>query len=257
MNQLQPAITHDPVLVLNPEGQSNVILVCEHASRFIPPEFEDLGLDELARQSHIAWDPGAMGVAHALAMCLGAKLIAPNVSRLVYDCNRPPSARDAMPARSETIDVPGNTNLTAPQRDDRTDKYYNPFRASLAAIIAATPDPIIVTVHSFTPIYHGTQRTVEIGILHDSDARLADAMMQAASSHTNLKVAMNDPYGPKDGVTHTLKEHAITAGHLNVMIEIRNDLIADKSHQDAMATCLAEWLTDALAALGAPEGVQC
>ena len=82
-------------------------------------------------------------------------------------------------------------------------------------------------------------------------------MIQVAPSHTDLKVAINDPYGPKDGVTHTLKEHAIKAGHLNVMLEIRNDLIADAQSQDAMATCLAKWLSNALAILGVSEGVQC
>jgi predicted N-formylglutamate amidohydrolase len=257
MNHLQRAIPHDPVLVLNPEGRSNVVVVCEHASRFIPPEFENLGLDDLVRQSHIAWDPGALGVAHGLAKCLDAKLIASNVSRLVVDCNRPPSARDAMPERGETMDVPGNMNLTAAQRDKRTSRYYDPFHASLGAAIAAIQDPIVVTVHSFTRIFHGTPRNVEIGILHDTDDRLANTMKQIAPSHTNLKVAINDPYGPEDGVTHTLKEHAIKVGHLNVMLEIRNDLIADAQSQDAMATCLAKWLSNALAILGVSEGVQC
>ncbi|AGI68090.1 putative N-formylglutamate amidohydrolase [Octadecabacter antarcticus 307] len=254
---MQPAIPHDPVLVLNPEGRSRVVVVCEHASRFIPPVFDRLGLDDAALKSHIAWDPGAVDVAHGLAKCLNAKLITSNVSRLVFDCNRPPYAHDAIPVRSEKINVPGNVNLTAAQRDNRTISYYDPFRTCLAAVIAATPDPIIITVHSFTPIYHGTPRTVEIGILHDSDDRLANAMKQIGTSYTNLKVAINDPYGPEDGVTHTLKEHAIKSGHLNVMLEIRNDLIADANHQDAMAECLAKWLSAALAILDVTEGVKC
>ncbi|MFQ3184001.1 MAG: putative N-formylglutamate amidohydrolase [Alteromonas macleodii] len=256
MNHTQPVLPIDPVSVLNPEGRSRVIVVCEHASKFIPLEFNDLGLDEFARQSHIAWDPGSLGVAHSLAKCLDAKLIASNISRLVIDCNRAPFAQDAMPESSETMKVPGNVNLTAAQRNDRTAIYYNPFRTGLASIIASTQKPVIVTIHSFTPIFHGTPRNVEIGILHDSDDRLAQAMEQIATSHTDLKVELNAPYGPQDGVTHTLKEHAITEGYLNVMLEIRNDLIIDTHHQDAMAKCLSKWLSNALTILDVSGDVQ-
>ena len=57
-------------------------------------------------------------------------------------------------------------------------------------------DPILVTVHSFTPVYHGKKRSVEIGILHDKDARFADAMLETANDHTNAIVRRNKPYGP-------------------------------------------------------------
>lgn len=257
MNTIQQTFSNDPVEVFNPNGQSCVVVVCEHASCYIPPEFADLGLSEAARQSHIAWDPGAMVVAQKLAEHLDAKLIASTVSRLVYDCNRPPSAADAIPVRSETIDIAGNTNLSAAQRDSRTSKYYVPFRDQLAATITAMHKPVIVTIHSFTPVFHGKPRSVEIGILHDTDTRLADAMVQVAQAHTQMNVEVNQPYGPQDGVTHTLKEHAISAGHLNVMLEIRNDLISDAAQQGALANCCANWLSDALAVLNVKVDVTC
>lgn len=257
MTNDQMTTQQNPVTVFNPNGQSRVVLVCEHASCFIPQAFGGLGLDDAAQQSHIAWDPGALEVARRLADHLDAKLVAANVSRLVYDCNRPPSAHDAMPARSEAIDVPGNAALTDAQRRNRTEKYYDPFRARLRDVIATTRDPVIVTVHSFTPVFLGKPRSVEIGILHDTDERLADAMAQMAATHTRANVKVNVPYGPQDGVTHTLKEHAIPARHLNVMLEIRNDLIADPAQQEHMGNCLAGWLTDALTALNVSVGAQC
>lgn len=257
MNAMQAATPLDPCEVLNPGGRSRVVVVCEHASRRIPATFGDLGLNEADRQSHIAWDPGALAVARGLAVRLDAKLVASTVSRLIYDCNRPPSAPDAMPVRSEAIDIAGNARLTPAQRQARTSSYYEPFRASLAAVIAATSDPVIVTVHSFTPVFHGQPRSVEIGILHDMDARLADAMMQTAPLHSQMNVQRNEPYGPQDGVTHTLKEHAIRAGHLNVMLEIRNDLIENQQGQDAMADCLANWIADALEVLQISASVRC
>ena len=107
--------------------------------------------------------------------------------------------------------------------------------------------PVLVTVHSFTPVYYGKRRLLDIGLLHDSDTRLADAMLENATAHTDLKVERNAPYGPQDGVTHTLKEHAIPAGLPNVMIEIRNDLIATEEDQAAMAELLSRWVSAGIA----------
>lgn len=255
----QPNIVNSGSLVLsqNTDGLSSVVVVCEHASNHIPASFDNLGLPQEALKSHVAWDPGAMPVAIRLAKRLDASLIASGVSRLVYDCNRPPDATDAMPARSEVIDVPGNSNLSQADREARTTAYYRPFEEALKQAITAITEPIIVTVHSFTPVYHGLARTVEIGILHDSDTRLADAMLDIAQANTNAKVERNAPYGPDNGVTHTLKEHAIKAGHLNVMLEIRNDLITTPDAQTAMADMLAVWITKACARVQAKGNAQC
>ncbi|WP_108813464.1 N-formylglutamate amidohydrolase [Loktanella sp. Alg231-35] len=229
------------------EARSAIVLVCEHASPHIPAALLDLGIKPAARRSHVAWDPGAMAVAQQLSQHLDAVLVASTVSRLVYDCNRPPEAPDAIPTRNEAYEVPGNVGLTDEEKHARVVRYYIPFRERLASEIARRTDPVIVTIHSFTPIYNGEKRDVEIGVLHDRDSVLADAVMRVADSRD---VRRNAPYGPEDGVTHTLKEHAIRYGHLNVMIEVRNDLIADDAGQTAMAKTLAGWITQALETLG-------
>ncbi len=234
-------------LVSRAEARSSVVLICEHASHHIPSDLNNLGLSNAARHSHVAWDPGALAVAEAMSQRLDAVLIAATVSRLVYDCNRPPDAPDAMPAKSEAYDIPGNVGLTEPQMRERVAWYYAPFRDAIAAAISRLKKPVIVTIHSFTPVYHGQKRDVEIGILHDEDSRLADALLVIDQP---FKVRRNAPYGPQDGVTHTLKEHAITPGHLNVMIEVRSDLIADGPSQVAMAEVLVDWLSQALHNMG-------
>jgi len=178
--------------------------------------------------------------------------VSSGVSRLVYDCNRPPHAHDAMPARSEVIDVPGNRDLDVVERAARVRDYYQPFCDQLQSVVQAKPAPVLVTVHSFTPVYHGQSRAVEIGVLHDSDTRLADAMLQTAAAYLDNDVQRNAPYGADDGVTHTLQEHGIQHGHLNVMLEIRNDLIATSEQQLAMAQAISRWLVEACAQLGVP-----
>lgn len=245
------AFTVPQPLVANRDGASPVIVVCEHASCFVPAELNSLGLDGEVLNSHIAWDPGAMAVAEGISTRLDAVLVASQVSRLVYDCNRPPGAAGAVPERSEIFDIPGNRDLSPAERDIRVALVYEPFRASLASVIAAANSPaVLVTVHSFTPVYEGVARDVELGILHDVDARLADAMLMNTHWHTSLEVRRNEPYGPEDGVTHTLRENAVPIGMHNVMIEIRNDLIKTQREQEAMAATLSGWIISGLRELG-------
>ena len=245
------------VQTINTDGASSVVLVCEHAAHHIPTQFDGLGVSKSDRQSHAAWDPGALAVAEKLSEVLDAPLVASRVSRLVYDCNRPLDAVDAMPVRSEVIDVPGNRDLTAADRAARAATYYQPFCAAVQDVIAQKTDPVIVTIHSFTPIYHGQLRSVELGVLHDSDTRLADVMLHRAAAHTDLNVERNQPYGPEDGVTHTIKEHAIKYGHLNVMLEIRNDQIAAPDNQAQMAEMIAGWIQEAVAQIAPIKSTQC
>ncbi|MFC6687383.1 N-formylglutamate amidohydrolase [Jhaorihella thermophila] len=235
--------------VFNPGGRAGVVLVCEHASRFIPAALGGLGLNEAGRRSHAAWDIGALDTARAMAEAMDAPLVHSCVSRLVYDCNRPPEAPDAMPARSERIVVPGNEGLTEAQRAQRVREVFVPFSALVEQTLDARADPpVLVTVHSFTPVYMGRPRAAQIGILHDTDSRLADAMLESAGRHTELRVARNDPYGPEDGVTYTLRRHGLPRGLLNVMIEVRNDLLRTPDDCAGMARLLAGWLEEAIAA---------
>lgn len=252
MNGARVAAT--PVELRNGDGPGPFLIVCEHASNFIPPEYGNLGLDTTALASHIAWDPGAFPVAEEMAALLDSPLLGQTVSRLLYDCNRPPDEPSAVPAASEVYRIPGNEGLSQAERAERAELFYLPFRAALAGLIDRRiaeegPRPVLVTVHSFTPVFHGVRRDVEIGILHDSDARLADAMLAQAGEHSGFVVRLNEPYGPEDGVTHTLREHALPRSLLNVMIEIRNDLIVSQETRNAMAERLAVWLTAALKAL--------
>lgn len=249
----RPASAGKVVQVLNPDGQGAVVLVCEHASNFVPPDLHNLGLTDDVLEQHIAWDPGALAVSKHLSRLLDAPLVHSEISRLVYDCNRPPEAVGAMPARSEVFDVPGNANIDQAERDRRTNAYYLPFKTCVEDVMAKVgPGAVLVTVHSFVPIYHGKPRAVELGILHDEDRRLADAMLEAAPRHTAMTTLRNEPYGPEDGVTHTLKVHGLANGVPNVMLEIRNDLVATPEACAEVAAMLHGLIVEALAAVLRP-----
>lgn len=236
-----------PVRVFNPEATGPVLLVCEHASAYIPEKYGNLGLADKDRLSHAVWDPGALETAELLAKMLDATLVNATHSRLLYDCNRAPDAEGGIPEKSEIFDIPGNANLTNVEIHNRIDQFYTPFydqvRNSREVIGGSA---VIVTIHTFTPVYHGKKRDVEIGILHDEDARLAEAILQSVDPEGELDIRRNEPYDASDGVTHTLKIHGVEPGLLNVMIEIRNDLVTTAEECREMAVMLNTLIRKAL-----------
>ncbi|MBZ0129804.1 MAG: N-formylglutamate amidohydrolase [Rhodobacteraceae bacterium] len=226
---------------------SAALILCEHASNRFPARIGDLGLSDEAKISHAAWDPGALALATGMARHLRAPLVAATVSRLIYDCNRPPEAADAVPATSERFDIPGNRDLKPADRAARARAVYEPFSAEVSRVLDLARPQALVTIHTFTPVYFGQPREVEIGILHDSDTRLADHVLDATTGGP-WKVMRNQPYGPADGVTHSLRKHALARGLANVMIEVRNDLVADAAGLAAIGAFLNDAVQRALAA---------
>lgn len=242
-----------PAKVENRAARGRIVLVCEHASNVFSAPWGDLGLSSAQQRAHIAWDPGALGLARALASRLDSVLVHAPVSRLIYDCNRAPDMPGAMPARSEIHDIPGNVCLSPTEREARTAAIYAPFHAGLHGVIAERIalglHPVIVTIHSFTPIFFGQTRAVEFGVIHDANPALALSILNAAQSMTSLRTELNAPYSAIDGVTHTLRLQATPYGLPNAMLEIRNDLIATPAAEIAMADTLAPVLARALDAL--------
>ena len=237
------------VEIIRPDGQGPVVLVCEHASRLIPSDFDGLGLNEAAQISHAAWDIGARDVAVVLSELFDAPLVAGGVSRLIYDLNRPLSASSAIPEKSEVFDVPGNRGLSASERQARFDAYHEPFHTAVDAILAARGPVAFVTIHSFTPVYNGITRDVEIGYLHDAGSAFAEAALQAEQVAGQYNAALNEPYAAVDGVTYTLAKHGESRGLPTLMIEIRNDLIDTEDAARAMAVHLHQTLTAAMSSL--------
>ena len=232
--------------IVNPEGKASICLVCEHASAVIPASLGDLGLRAADRFSHAVWDPGGAALSRELSGQLDARLVLGRVSRLVIDCNRPPERADAMPSQVETIEIPGNRSLRSAERQARKAEVYDPFHGCVEEALDATPgDPVLVTIHSFTPSWHGTARATEIGILHDRDPSLALAIM--ASADASHRTELNEPYSMKDGVTHMLQRHGTERGIRNVMIEVRNDLLAPEGAPERIAGVLTRMLNAALA----------
>lgn len=237
-----------PAIVSNGEGKSPYVLICEHASNRVPKKLGSLGLPDAELDRHIAWDIGAASVAKALAKLINAPLVMQRYSRLAYDCNRPPESPAAIPEISEATPVPGNRSLKPADRLARIAEIYRPFHRAIDELLdqraAAGKSTIVVTLHSFTPLFKGKERKVELGILHDRDLRLSSVLIKA---FPNIDARLNEPYGPKDGVLHLLNLHAAPRGLMHAMIEVRNDLIATERGQKEWAQRLSVPLIQAAA----------
>jgi predicted N-formylglutamate amidohydrolase len=252
MTELLSAGENSAGLIINGQGQSPFVLICEHASNIIPKKLGTLGLANVDLQRHIAWDIGAEPTARILAKLLDAPLIIQTYSRLVYDCNRAPEQEGAMPELSETTAVPGNKNLSAEHKLARITEIYRPFHTMISTFLdkraAANKRAIPVSIHSFTKTYKGKDRAVELGLLFDRDASLANFLVK---SFAGFNTQLNEPYGPKDGVMHLMNVHAAPRGLQHLMIEIRNDLIATERGQQQWAQRLSIPLQQAAAKQGA------
>jgi len=233
----------EAVRVSNRHGESPFVLVCDHASNFVPTEYGTLGLPEEDLSKHIAWDPGAAGVASIMSELLDATLIESCVSRLIIDCNRPLDAPDLVWTVSETTQIPGNQNLTAAERKRRIELAYDPFHAAIDEIVdtrlAQGRETRLVAIHTFTPIYKGVERPWHIGILHDEDLRLAMPLLMELNRDKDTIVGDNEPYSPADRVYFTLDRHGRSHGLACVMIEIRNDEVKNTTNQAKWAKRLA------------------
>jgi predicted N-formylglutamate amidohydrolase len=232
----------DPVAVENAEGAGRFVILCDHASNEIPGEYGSLGLGAAEREAHIAWDPGALGVARRIARILDAPLVYATVSRLVIDCNRPLDAPDLITTTSETTAVPGNAALSKAERRRRISTIHEPYHRAIDALLdrrlAAGREAALLAIHSFTPVFRGVSRPWEVGVIFDRDRRLADILI-AGFRAEGMNVGMNEPYSPADRVFYTLSRHAEARGLSPAMIEIRNDLVRSEGEQGKWAARIA------------------
>jgi predicted N-formylglutamate amidohydrolase len=231
------------VLEENASGRSPFLLTCDHYGRLIPRGLGDLGLPESELTRHIAWDIGIAGVAEALSKHLDAHLVAQRYSRLVIDCNRPPAAPSSIPRISEATVISGNEGLAREAAEARRSAIFDPYHRRIQEIIEKRLHDgiptVLVSLHSFTPVYAGIKRPWHIGSLYHRDTRLPPMLLKLLRTEPDLVVGDNEPYAVSDETDYTIPVHGEARGLMNTGIEIRQDLIADPAGQKQWADRLA------------------
>jgi predicted N-formylglutamate amidohydrolase len=232
---------------------AGALFVCDHASNAIPPGLGALGLPREALESHIAYDIGAANVTRALAAELGAPAVLSTYSRLVIDPNRGVDDPTLVMRYSDGAIVPGNAYADSAEIARRRARFWAPYREEIAArvdaMIAAGEPPALISIHSFTPVWRGVARRWKIGVLWDRDARIPKPLIKGLLAEPDLspdEIGDNEPY---DGALpgDTIDAIATLRGLANALIEIRQDLIAERMNTLAWAARIGRLMRPILA----------
>jgi predicted N-formylglutamate amidohydrolase len=218
---------------VNASAPPHLIFVCDHAAKALPPRYGTLGLRESLFDTHIASDIGAADVTRVLSAAFDAPAILGTYSRLLIDLNRGFDDPTLVMKLSDGAIIPGNEKVDAAEIEDRTARYYRPYHDAIEAEIARAMSlgvtPTLVSIHSFTPEWRGRTRPWQIGVLWSrKDGRLALPMLEALNREPDVVVGDNQPY-TGELENDCMSQHAVSRGLPHVLLEIRQDLIADRA----------------------------
>lgn len=221
------------VETLNENGGSDIVLLCEHASNHMPAEYGRLGLEPRHLERHIAWDIGAAALTRRLSARLDAPAFLSGYSRLLIDLNRPLDSAGSIPLRSEDTDIPGNAGLDPEERARRAALMFVPFHEAVERHLdrrqAAWRPTRIVTIHSFTPVFLGERRRWHAGVLFDRAQALGEAILEGLQrADPSCEVGANVPYVISPDADYAVPIHGDQRGIEAVLIEVRQDLLADE-----------------------------
>ena len=228
------------------------LVICDHASNALPEGYGSLGLEASAFSRHIAYDIGAAEVARRLSDALNSPAILARYSRLLIDLNRGADDPTLVMKLSDGAIIPANRDVDAFQdRHEflhRLTEYYEPYHAAIAGALdraqAAGAVPIILSIHSFTPVWRGKQRPWHTGILWDRDDRMSGFLIERLRSEPDLVVGDNEPYSG-ELIGDCLYRHGTRNGLPHVLVEIRQDLISSTEGQAEWAARLATLVVEA------------
>ncbi len=228
--------------------RARVVLTCEHASERLPEAFaRETGFawpeaDRWLRGTHWAFDLGAEAIATEHARAIGARLVSARFSRLLVDPNRPLGSSTLFRDVAEGRAVAMNQAIAPRERDARVGLLYEPFHAAVDRAVGASREAeIVFAVHTFTPLYEGQRREVEIGILFDREDALAERVLRGLRL-AGFDARANEPWSGKDGLIHVAGHHGDRHEKRALELEVRQDLAVDPAFRARLVPILAELL---------------
>ncbi len=227
-----------------------LVLICDHASNYLPARYDTLGLPKCEFERHIAYDIGAGEVTRQMSALLGVPAVLSNFSRLLIDPNRAMDDPTLIMQLSDGAVIPGNAHLSKEERQKRIETYYQPYHKALDLVIdecvGADHPPALLSIHSFTQEWHGVLRPWEAAILWDDDQRLVTPLLSCLRKETDFNIGDNEPYsGHLFG--DSMHQHGTSRGLAHALVEIRQDQIRDAEGQREWAGRLADILRRILA----------
>ncbi len=233
-----------PLVHVVPERnpKAPLVLTCEHASEALPSGFawppEDLWLCG----THWAFDLGAAALTRELAEQLGAGAVLAGFSRLVVDPNRPLDSDTLVRSLAEGRTIAMNAHVDEASLAGRL-VCWHAYHAALDSLFAVSRAPLALSLHSFTPVYEGRVRTVEIGVLFDREEALAIELHERFLN-AGFAARLNEPYSGREGLIYSVSSHASVSGRRALELEVRQDLALDSRVRAQINAVLAAFAFD-------------
>lgn len=236
--------------IVNGDGVADLVFICDHASNTIPADLDGLGMASGAAGKHVAWDIGAAALTRRMAGRFRVPATLSAVSRLVIDCNRYLDDPAAILTHSDDVEVPGNAHVTPDEAHRRAARFFHPYHDAidglLTRLVGLGRVPVLVSVHSCTDMMEGMQRPWHVGVLWNKDYRVAGPLIEVLKRSGDIVVGDNQPYSAALIPCYTTEVHALKRGLPYVILEVRQDLIADEDGVARWAGILGDALAEVL-----------
>lgn len=237
---------NDAVEEIEGDDHARVLLTCEHASNRLPEPWVWPEADRRLVGTHWAVDLGVADVTRSLARALGAPAVLARFTRLLCDANREVGDPSMFRTVADGHPVALNADLTEAEKELRIARFHAPYHAAADRMLARYPRAVVLSMHSFTPIYEGNApRPMELGVLFDREEEVSAAIAEALSRQ-GWVVALNEPYSGKDGLIYSATRHAHRHGRRALELEIRQDVATDASRHERLVASLVHALGHAL-----------
>jgi len=216
----------------DPENPNNqVIVTCEHAFNVLPDEYSWTEHDKRHFvNEHWGYDIGAFDMADALAKELKCVFVHSLYSRLLIDTNRTMVADTLFRKTGDGNVLDLNKDLTYEEEQKRIKKYFLCYYEALREISTKINPNYVLSIHSFTPMYEGQTRSLEIGVLYGHESTEFAIDLNEGMNKKGYTSEANKPYdGLKtQDVVKSLVNCNKGSQRKGVTFEFRNDILSDK-----------------------------
>ena len=224
------------------------LITCEHASNRLPAPWTWSENDLRLKEMHWAWDLGAEAFSRELSTELGCTGIVTRFTRLLIDANRALDQENLFREVADGRSVELNTRLRESDKTHRIETYWRPYHEAIEGLMDQQPIDFLLSIHSFTPLYEGNPRSVEMGVLHDgSCTELARYWHDRLETLSGMDVRLNEPYTGIGGYMYAASRHAERGNCATIEMEFRQDILENPEERARLIPMFAQVVRETLA----------
>lgn len=226
-----------------PRDTSPAFLTCDHASARLPAPLRWPAQDLDWVGTHWSYDLGARALADALSQRLSAPLVSSRFTRLLVDPNREPTQDSFIVRQIQTTPLKLNSNLAPEQLEWRRDALHTAYHRAIDQALTQHKkkhsEPLLLSIHTFTPVYQGQPRPMHGGVLFDAQDELAKQLC-AGLVRLGWRFEENAPYSGYAGLIHGIAQHGRAHNCRYLELEVRQDLAVHPHTRARIADSIAQ-----------------